>query len=178
MTEIQAFTNADLAYKIVMLKTLADLVLDEFKKAKAVMGEQIARGESIPARTPDDRKLGRVTKSDPKPVAEVTDQAALEEWLRTEYPDKVEHRVSLGRVDEILPILIDADRKDLFTETEVIPDYLVGQAKALAARGRPIPGITVRPGKPNVSATSELAAEYAVRDLLSGARVPLLGIEA
>lgn len=178
MTEIQAWTNADLAYRIVMLKTLIDLVSKEFDRAKAVMGEQIARGETIPARTSDDRKLGRVTKSDPKPVAAVSDPAALEEWLRAEYPDKVEHRVSLGRVDEILPILIDAGRRDLFTETEVVPDYLVNQAKALAARGRPIPGITIQPGKAVVSATKEIAAEYAVRELLSGARVPLLGIEA
>ncbi|WP_043735493.1 hypothetical protein [Nocardia asiatica] len=178
MTEIEAFTSADLAYKIVMLKTLADLVMEEFKQAKAVMGEQIARGDSVAARTTDDRKLGRVTKSDPKDEAVISDRDALEEWIRTEYPDKLESRIELGRVDEILPILIDAGRRDLFTEVEVIPDYLIGQAKAAALRGRPVPGITLQPGKPVVSATKELAAEYAVRELLSGARVPLLGIEA
>ncbi|MBF6213719.1 hypothetical protein IU487_22135 [Nocardia puris] len=178
MTDIEAYTNADLAYKIVMLKTLADLVLEEFKRSKQVMGEQIARGDSVAARTADDRKLGRVTKSDPKPEATVTDPDALDDWLRTEYPDKIESRVELGRVDEILPILIDAGRSDLFTEVHVVPAYLVGQAKAAAARGRPIPGITVAPGKPVVSATKEITAEYAVRELLAGARVPLLGIEA
>lgn len=176
--ETPALSNADRAYKIVMLKTLIDLVMEEFKREKQVMGQLISRGDGVAARTPDDRKLGRVTKSDPKPVAVISDLDALEEWLRTQYPDKLEHRVSLGRVDEILPILIDAGRRDLFTDTEVVPDYLVGQAKTLAAQGRPIPGITVQPGNAVVSATKEIAAEYEVRSLLSGARVPLLGIEA
>jgi hypothetical protein len=176
--EIQALTNSDLAYKIVLLKTLADLVLEEFAHAKAVMGEQIARGDSVSARTTDDRKLGKVTKSDPKHAATITDLTALEEWIRAEYPDKLSTEVELGRTDEILPILISAGRRDLFAETEVIPDFLFGLAKAAAVRGRPIPGITVTPGKPVVSATKEIAAEYVVRELLSGARVPLLGIEA
>ncbi|WP_280448409.1 hypothetical protein [Nocardia brasiliensis] len=178
MTEIQALTNADLAYKIVLLKTLADLVLEEFAQAKQVMDQQIARGDSVAARTTDDRKLGRVTKSDPKNVAVIEDVAALEEWLRAEYPDKLTSEVELGRADEIVPILIEAGRRDLFTDLKVIPDYLYGQAKAAAMRGRPIPGIVMRPGKPTVSATKEIAAEYLVRELLAGARVPLLGIEA
>lgn len=176
--EIQALTNSELAYKIVLLKTLADLVLEEFAAAKAVMGEQIARGDSVAARTSDDRKLGKVTKSDPKNVAVIEDVAALEEWIRTEYPDKLGSEVELGRADEIVPILIEAGRRDLFTDEEVIPDYLYGQAKHAALRGRPIPGIAVRPGKSTVSATKEIAAEYVVRSLLAGSPVPLLGIEA
>ncbi|BAD56331.1 hypothetical protein [Nocardia farcinica] len=178
MTEIQAWTNADLAYKIVLLKTLADLVLEEFKQAKAIMGEQIARGDSIAARTLDDRKLGKVTKSDPKPEAVVKDRDALDAWLRVEFPDKIETRVELGRLDEVLAVLIDAGRQDLIGQVEVVPDHLVGVAKAAALKGREVPGIEVVPGKPVVSARAELAAHYVVRELLSGAQVPLLGIEA
>ncbi|MFI7191426.1 hypothetical protein ACIBQ0_16965 [Nocardia nova] len=178
--EIQAFTDSDLAYRIVLLKTLADLVNQEFRDAKALAAEQFAKGASIPARTDnDDVKLGRVTKSDPKPVAEIVDRDELDAYIRDQHPDKLERRVVLGDIAEVLPILIDAGRMDLFTEVEDIPDWLVGQMKAAALNGRPIPGIALRRPDGVVSARTERAAETAVRQLLSGARVPLLrGLEA
>lgn len=176
--EIQAYTDADLAYKIVLLKTLADLVLEEFAHAKAIADEQLAKGAGIPARTADDVKLGRVTKSDPKPVPKIVDRDELDEWIRTQYPDKLVKRAELGDLGEILALLKDSGREDLFTVVSDIPDYLYKQAEALAKNGRPVPGIELRTPKPVVSARSEIAAEYVVRQLLAGAPVPLLGIEA
>lgn len=177
--EIQAWTDSDLAYRIVLLKTLADLVNQEFRDAKSLAAEQFAKGASIPARTDNDVKLGRVTKSDPKPVAEIVDRDELDAYIRDQHPDKLERSVVLGDVAEILPVLIDAGRADLFTEVEDIPDWLVGQMKAAAVTGRPIPGIALRRPEGVVSARTERAAEQTVRQLLSGARVPLLrGLEA
>lgn len=176
--EIQAYTDSDLAYKIVLLKTLSDLVLDEFARAKSIADEQMLKGASIPARTADDVKLGRVTKTDPKPVPRIVDRDELDEWIRTQYPDKLEKRAELGDPGQIVALLRDAGREDLFTEVSDIPDYLYKQAEALAKNGRPVPGIELRYPKPVVSARSEIAAEYVVRQLLSGSPVPLLGIEA
>lgn len=176
--EIQAWTYADLAKKIVLLKTLADLVNDELRHTKILAASKYPKGASIPARTDSDEKLGRVTKSDPKPVARVTDQEALDAYIRAEFPDKLEHDVRLGDMGEVLAALIDAGRKDLITETEVIPPYLDAQVLASALTGKPVPGVTVVRPDGVVSARVERAAIELVRNLLAGAPVQLLGIEA
>jgi hypothetical protein len=172
---IEAYTDTDLAYRIVLLKTLADLVNAEFKSAKQIAHEQFPKGASIPARTDnDDIKLGKVTRTEPKPVADVVDRDALDDYIRAEYADRLESRVDLGDIAQIIPILLDAGRRDLFTEVEVIPDYLYGLAKAAAVKGKQVPGLAVRRPEGHVMATSERAADQEVRRLLSGARVPLL----
>lgn len=179
--EIQAYTDGDLATKIVLLKTLADVVLDEIKRAKEIAADQYPKGASVPARTDSidgDIKLGRVTKSDPKPVAEITDPAALNAYIRAEHYEQLHHGVELGDLGEILAILKDHGRSDLFTPTEEVPHWLYTQALAAALAGKPIPGVTVSRPPGVVSATKERAAVELVRRLLSGAPVQLLGIEA
>jgi hypothetical protein len=179
MSEITAYSNADLAYRIVLLKTLADLVNQEFREAKQLASEQLMKGESIPARTDDDRKLGGISKSDPKPVAEIVDRDELDAWLRDQYPDKLEVSLELGDLGEIAAILKDLGRDDLYTVVHEIPDHLRTDALAAAKNGKPIPGIAVRRPDGVVSARAEVAAQHMVRQLLSSTRVPLLrGIEA
>lgn len=178
MTDIQAFTDGDLAYKIVLLKKLADMVLAELDHAKQIAALQYPKGTSIPARGDEDVKLGRVSKTDPKPVAKVVDQAALEEWIRTEFPDKLDTRVELADMGELLAFLKDSGRTDLYTEVQEVPAHLFKQAEALAVRGRPVPGIELRRPPGVMQVRTEIAAEYVVRQLLAGSPVPLLGIEA
>ncbi len=177
--EIQAYTDADLAYKIVLLKTLLDLVTREFRETKALAAEQYPKGASIPARTDTDLKLGRVTKSDPKPTATVVDDEALDAWIRAEYPDKLQHHVELGDLGEVLALLIEHGRRDLITESLVIPEWLRSNVLAAALNGRETPGVVVARADGVVSATREPAAEQLVRRLLAGSPVQLLrGIEA
>lgn len=176
--EIQAYTDGDLAYKLVLLKKLADMVLAELDHTKKIAALQYPKGASIPARTCDDIKLGRVSKTDPKPVAKVTDRAALEEWLRAEYPDKLDTRIELADMGELLAFLKDSGRTDLFTEVQEVPEHLFKQAEALAVRGRPVPGIELHRPPGVVQVRTEIAAEYVVRHLLADSPVPLLGIEA
>jgi hypothetical protein len=178
VTDIEAYTDADLAYKLVMLRKLADMVLEELDRTKQVAALQYPKGASIPARTCDDIKLGKVSKTDPKPVAKVVDKAALEEWLRAEYPDKLDTRIELADMGELLAFLTDSGRTDLFTEVQVVPEHLLKQAEALAVRGRPIPGIEVRRPAGVLQVRTEIAAEYVVRHMLADSPVPLLGIEA
>ena len=178
-TEIQAYTDSDLAYRIVLLKTLNDLVTREFREAKALAAEQYPKGASIPARTDTDLKLGRVTKSDPKPSATVVDEDAFEAWIRAEHPEKLEHRVQLTDLGEVLALLIAQDRKDLIAESFEVPDWLRTNALAQAIKGTQVPGVVVARPDGVVSATREYAAVVLVQQLLAGARVPLIrGIEA
>lgn len=177
--EIQAYTDADLAYRIVILKTLLDLVTREFREARALAAEQFPKGASIPARTDTDVKLGRVSKSDPKPTTTVMDADAFDAWLRAEYPDKLQHSVEIPDLSEVLAILIQQDRRDLIKESFVVPDWLRANMRSAALAGREIPGVTVNGADGVVSATKEPAAERLVRQLLSGSPVQLLrGIEA
>lgn len=181
MTEIQARTDGDLAIQIVLLKTLADVVLDEIKRAKEVAADQYPKGASVPARTDSidgDIKLGRVTKTDPKPVATVVDADALDAYIRTEHYEELHHGVELGDLGEILAILKDQGRSDLFAPTEEVPEWLRKQMLAAALAGKAIPGVEVRRPPGVVSATKERAAVELVRRLLAGAPVQLLGIEA
>lgn len=177
--EIQVHTDADLAYKIVLLKTLVDLVTREFREAKQQAAEQYPKGASIPARSDTDLKLGRVSKSDPKPTATVVDEVAFDAWIRAEYPDKLEPDVELGDMAQVLCVLVDAARRDLITEVHRVPDWLRTTALAAALTGTQVPGVVVARPDGVVSATRERAAENLVRQLLSGAPVQLLrGIEA
>lgn len=177
--EIQLFTDADLAYKIVLLKTLLDLVTREFRETKAVAAEQYPKGASIPARTDTDLKLGKVSKSDPKPSATVVDAEAFDTWLMAEYPDKLQHQVELADFGEVLAVLIERERRDLIVESYVIPEWLRTNTLAAALNGREIPGVIVTRPPGVVSATAVPAAEQLVRRLLSASPVQLLrGIEA
>lgn len=176
--DIQLLTDQDLAYKIVLLKALTDLVLAEFDQAKRIADEQFAKGTSIPARTTADEKLGRVTKSDPKPVADVVDADALDKWLRTEYTDQLISTSELADLGEVAAALVDAGRGDLIRTMTTVPAHLVGLAKTRALRGEAVPGVAVRTPRGTVSARTERAAVDTVRQLLAGSPVPLLGIEA
>lgn len=179
--ETPALSNADHSYKIVLLKTLMDLIGAEFDQSKGVAGEQMLKGETVPARVlldGQDIKLGSINKSDPKPRAEVRDPAALDAYIMAEHADKLVRKAELADPGEVIPVLIDAGRADLFTEVDVIPDWLRKQVLTSALKGADVPGVIVRTPGGTVSARAELAAEYVARRLLSGARVPLLGIEA
>lgn len=174
--EIQAWTDSDLAVRIVMLKALTDLLNREFKAAKAIAAQQYPKGTAIPARSADDMKLGRVSKSDPKPDATVSDYDALDAYIRERHADKLTRRLELGPAEEIVPILIDAGRRDLFREVEIVPRWLIDQMEK-EALSKPIPGITVFRPDGVVSARTEPAAVEAVKQLLAAAPVRLLELE-
>ena len=177
MSDIEAWTDADLAMRIVVLKAISEVVNAEFAVAKALAAKQYPKGASIPARTPnDDVKFGRVTKSDPKPTARITDQAALMEYIRAEYPDSLRRIYGLGDTKEIVSVLRAAGREDLFTEDEVPPDWLLSKLEKEAVR-KPIPGIVVHTPGGTVSARVEAAAQDAVRNILGASPVRLLEIE-
>jgi hypothetical protein len=178
--EIQAYTDADLSYRIVMLKALTDLIKTEFIAAKRIAAEQYAKGAGIPARQKIDGldvKLGRVTKSDPSPVATVTNQDEFESYLEVKFADTAVHEVILGDTSEICAALADAGREDLFTVVHRIPDWQRQERLKAALAGEKVPGVTVSSPDGVVSARTEKAATDIVVELLSASPVPLLSIE-
>ncbi|WP_072689340.1 hypothetical protein [Rhodococcus marinonascens] len=178
--EIQAHTDADLAYQAVMLKTILDLVTVRFKAVKAIADEQFPKGASIPARQNidgQDVKLGRVIKADPKPIAKIVDRDKFHEALRTLHPEDLNVTVQLGDTAEIAAVLADHGREDLFTVVEVVPEWMEAAKLREALAGRSYPGVEVVTPGGVVSARAEEAAKDLVRELLSGSTVPLLAIE-
>lgn len=173
--EIQAWTDGDLAVRIVMLKAFTDLLNREFKAAKAIAAEQYPKGMGLPAWS-GDVQLGRVSKSNPKPDTTVTDYDALDAYIRQHHADKLEHRLVLGPAEEIVPILRDAGRDDLFEQVTAVPGWLLAEME-LKALKTPIPGITVFRPDGVVSARTEPAAVEAVKQLLAAAPVQLLELE-
>lgn len=180
--EVQPWTDGDISYRIVMLATLVDLALEELKRTKGIAASRYSKGTTIPAWTAnadgEDIKLGSVNKSNPKPKAEVRDAMALDAYIVAEFEDELERDVVLGDPGAILPVLIEAGRRDLFSEVRVIPDWLRKRVVTSALNGKDVPGVEVVRPSGTVSATKDRAAVEEVRRLLSGARVPLLGIEA
>lgn len=174
--EIQAWTDADLAYRAVMLKAAAGLILDEFEAVKALAAEQFQKGDSKAARQ-GDLKLGRLTMSDPKPKATVTDRAKFEAYLEVKFADTAVHDVMLGDASEVCAALADAGRDDLFTIAHRIPDWKREERLKAALAGESVPGVTVATPDGVMSAKPEQAAKNLVRELLNGSAVPLLAIE-
>lgn len=176
MNEIRTWTGPELARRLVFLKTVADLVDKELRTLKSAAMEQFAKGMSIPARTDEDVKLGQVIRTDPKPVAAIVDEDALTDYILTQHADETEAVLSLGDPAEIVPILRDAGRDDLFAEERVIPDHVIQRMETLALSGNRVPGIEVRTPHGWMQVKVEHAAKDAARKLLADAN--LLELEA
>ncbi|RVW03028.1 hypothetical protein [Rhodococcus xishaensis] len=177
MSEIQVFADADLAYQAVMLKALADTVLDAQKRVRHELAQRMAKGDRLTARD-GDAKLGSVNLTDPKPKATVTDEAAFADYLTAKYGDEATVTVELGDVGEICAVLADSGHEDLFTVRQVFPAWVREQAikDALLPR-HTVPGVTVTVPAGVVSARTEQAAVERVRAVLSGGDVRVLAIE-
>lgn len=167
----------DLARRIVFLKTVAEIVEGELTKAKRLAALQFSKGMSVAARSEDDVKLGKVAMTDPKPVAAIVDEEQLAKHIFQTRPDECVTSVTLGDPAQIVPILIDAGRTDLFDGIETIPDWLFQEMEAQALAGTAVPGIEVRVPAGYITVRVEQAAKDAARELLAAAPIQL-GIEA
>lgn len=170
-------SNTQLAQRLVFLRTVADVVETELKAVKAQATLQWRKGDTSTVRSADDAKLGQVTRTDPKPVAAVVDEELLAKYIFQTRPDDCVTSVTFGDPAQIVPILIDAGRTDLFAGVETIPDWLFQEMETRALAGESVPGIEVRtpPGWIQVRTGSQI--KDAVRALLNAAPTQL-GIEA
>jgi hypothetical protein len=120
--------------------------------ARAALAEHydLDEGDGITIRHPDTRaKLGKVTRSDPKPVAEVFSESALLEHGTKENPDGVASLFTVtGDPDDVVAVLLK-HAPQLVTESTELRDWYRKELLASAVAGEAIPGVAVRT-KPGV----------------------------
>ncbi|MBM4644241.1 hypothetical protein GS464_16715, partial [Rhodococcus hoagii] len=141
MSEIQVFTDSQLALRVVMLKALADHINREFRYAKGELAERMARGDRLTARD-GASKLGSVSLSDPKPVATVSDEAAFRDYMSVKYGDEAQAQVELGDAAEICAVLADTGHEDCFRCVRC-SRIGCGENALRDALVREVPGVTV-----------------------------------
>ena len=174
-TAIQRWSDTDLAYRAVMLKSLIGLAMDEFDAIKRIAGTQFEKG--VPVGAFDGlTQLGTLGKDVRKPVPSIVNRAEFESWLRHKFDDQLETRLILGDPSEIGALLQDLGRDDLYTVEEFIPDELAKKALALAAGGGSVPGVELHTPESVVSAKPNAAAKAKVREVLAASPIPLLAI--
>jgi len=92
-----------------ILKALESRVGDALKTTKAIIGIAYDEGDKHSFRSPlDDRKLGIVYRTDPEGRWQVTDRAALDEWLLSkDWFVQETVRIAPGRQYEALAVLAE-----------------------------------------------------------------------
>lgn len=85
----------ELALQEAALKTLADAVADQLKAVKADMQEQLEScgASRVDATLSDGTKVATISRSTPKPTAQVVDMDALIAWVRTVAPGEITSRI-------------------------------------------------------------------------------------
>lgn len=93
--------------KVAMFKALMEHAKSRYNLARAEVAARMAKGDRLMAISSDGRKLGAVSKSDPKPQAEITDATALNAWITEHYPERLIQDVEIiGSVEEIKTVLL------------------------------------------------------------------------
>lgn len=159
-------------------------------EARLLADGLMKKGDTISARSPlDDTKIARVSKSDPKRRALITDRAAVEAWINERYPDKLVERTEItGPMPEVLAVL-RAHAPHLVTDRKSVPDWAVNELLLKAEKaGAPVgyggelddhapPGIEVSTPDGVVSVTLDKAnADEAIRALWDAHLVDMTGV--
>ncbi|MGC0365054.1 hypothetical protein ABH922_003038 [Rhodococcus sp. 27YEA15] len=178
---IDVEATEDLVNRAVMVASIVKAVMAT-KSANAVqLDEILPKGDKRTAMYIDadgvEQKLGTVSKSFPEPVATITDQDALEAYLRETRAADLDVEYKLDDLPQVYAVLCE-HAPELLTITEgVIPKWLIDTTKKEALiPGRTIPGITVTRPAGKISVRPNAAAQALADQLLQSS--PLLAIEA
>lgn len=175
------------ALQLLVLKAVQDIVRHALVDPRAAMHEALSNGDRLSIVSPlDGADIGDVLRTKPKPVAEVTDQDALEAWLVEHYPELLEQRrgIAAHHLDEALDVLQEHAPHLVTVEDDTVPERLVSAVLAATlAAGRPtgpggeadVPGVKVE--RPPGVVTVRLAdgGVDAVRQLFTEGLVTLDG---
>lgn len=169
MTEIAELSELDKALQTMTgIKMLTDFLGRLDKDARKTAESLMKKGDTLAVRSlVDDTKMSRVNLSDPKSVAQVTDPAALDEWIRETYPDKLKtEETVIATDDQVKAILREHPKsRELLASVTFVPDWLLKNLVDLATgQGKPVdlekragehapPGITVSKPDPKLSLT-------------------------
>lgn len=137
--------------RLAALKVVSDYTKKCYDLARAEAAAQMERGDRRIARV-DSEKLGAVSKTDPKPVALIGDEAAFTEWLLANYPDSVAYDLDIIGSDQEVKAVLFEHAPQLVRSKKVPSPDLVRRIKNDSAQlGVPIgpsgeaeiPGLTV-----------------------------------
>lgn len=168
-----ALTPIDLAVlRVSVLTWMGKRIKAETDVARLEAARLLKKGDTLAARSPlDDTRLGRVSMSDPKQTARVTDRAAVDAWISDKYADKCVGRWEItGPMAEVIATLRE-HAPHLVEYVTSVPDWAVNELLTRAERyGEPVgfsmecgpdapPGIAVK--TPDGVLTVRLASDAA-----------------
>lgn len=179
-------SNEELAVRVASLKVISDYTKARYDEARAEADQAMNAGDRLMARSPiDSAKIAPVVKTDPKPVARVTDEGHLTAWMAENYPEKVKAGYEvIGGDDEVIGVLFDHAPHLLRRKTVIKPEDLAELRRDSAAMGCPvgpggevdIPGLVVETPAPVVSCKPDpQTALPAVMQLFRAGRLELDG---
>lgn len=126
--------------RLCYVKFVSAALKEAERETKSAIDDLMKKGDTLSARSPlDDAKMARVNKSDPKPVATVSDAAALDTWIRETYPDKVKTETTVvGTAGEVIAVLREHAPHLLATNT-VVPGWAINELVTRSAgAGEPV----------------------------------------
>ncbi|WP_116051911.1 hypothetical protein [Amycolatopsis palatopharyngis] len=179
-------TNDDLALRVAALKVVSDYTTRRYNEARAEAAERMERGDRLMARSPlAGVKVGAVSKSDPKPVARVTDEKAFTDWVRKNYPDRMVYDFDvIGSTQEVVSVLFEHAPHLLRKITKPDPELVreiradsVGLGAPVGPAGEAdVDGLEVTTPDGIVSCKPDPEALAAVVDLIRADKLSLEGL--
>lgn len=165
------------------LKVVADYAQSCYNQARAEMAATMEKGDRLTARSPlDGSKLGSVSKTDPKPVALITDEKAFTEWMLANYPDSVAYDFDvIGGDQEVKAVLFEHAPELLRRKTIPSPELVKRIRHDSIQLGTPIgpngeaeiDGLEVKIPEGDVRCRPEEGALVAVIELFRAGRLSL-----
>lgn len=151
----------ELILKVGVLKVISEFTKDRYNEARAEADAVMSRGDRLIARSPiDGMKIGPVIKTDPKPVARVTDEHALTSWMVENYPEKTQaaYEVTASHA-ELVAVLFDHAPQFLKRRKQIKSADLAELKRDAVSLGHPVgpsgeadvPGLVVEIPEPVVS---------------------------
>ncbi|NUR80746.1 MAG: hypothetical protein HOQ21_09920 [Dermatophilaceae bacterium] len=132
---------------------LAKLVKAAGDRARLDAARILEKGSSVTLYSPLGMKIGKALRTDPEPVAEVTDPAALDAWLREKYPDQVVPVETISDDLDAVIAFLKEHAPHLVRTVEVVAERMVPDVLAASEiAGQPmgpdgeldVPGVVVR----------------------------------
>jgi len=189
MTDLSPVDRAVL--NVAILTFLQKRLKDETDTIRGHASSLMKKGDTLSARSPlDDVKIARVSKSDPKKRATVTNREAVEQWVTDRHPEKLVERTEIvGPMPEVLATL-RAHAPHLVADKKSVPDWAVNELLLKAEKaGQPVgydgelddhapPGITVTNPDGVLSVVLDKAnAESAIRAMWDAHLVDMDGLK-
>lgn len=98
----------DKVLRVTALRVLSDAFKKQYDTARADLDKVMGRGDRLTSRSPlgAQRRLASVSKTDPDPVATITDEKSFNVWALKTYPDRVKSEQEIcGSLAEVHAVL-------------------------------------------------------------------------